>query len=73
MSSFFVRSFICSIVGPLNPNCLSQIPLYSVRALDTMSMEEGEIKGVEDGREEKGILGVKDRSVPLTSTGTAVK
>ena len=39
-------------IRPLNPTHLFQIPLHSVSALDTMAKEEGEIKGVDEERED---------------------
>ena len=52
MSFSFVRGFIHSTVGLLNPNQLLRLPPYPVRALVTMSSEGDEVKGVDEGREE---------------------
>ena len=53
MSFSFVRGFICSTFGLLNLNQLLGLPPYPVRALVTISSEEDEVKGVDEGREEK--------------------
>ena len=53
MSFSFVRGFIHSAFGPLNSNYLPKFLPYPVRALDTMASRGEEIKGVDEGREEK--------------------
>ena len=53
MSLSFVRGLIHSASGPLNLNSLLTIPLHSVRALDTMASRGDEVKGVDEGREER--------------------
>ena len=74
MSFSFVRGFIHSAFGPLNPHHLPKIFPFPVRALDNMASRGEDEKGVNEGRErEKGLLGTEDRPVPSTSTGIAVK
>ena len=53
MGFSFVRGFICGTFGPLNSNYLPKSLLYPVRALDTMASRGEEVKGVDEGREEK--------------------
>ena len=73
MSFSFVRGFICSTFGLLNPHHLPKIFSFPVRALDNMASRGEDEKGVNEGGRKKGLLGTKDGPVPSTSTGIAVK
>ena len=53
MSFSFVRGFIHSAFGPLNSAYLPKFPPFPVRALDNMASRGEEIKGVDEGKEEK--------------------
>ena len=73
MSFSFVRGFIHSAFGPLNPNHLPKIFPFPVRALDNMASRGEEDKGINEGGKKERFLGIKDGPVPSTSTGIAVK
>ena len=53
MSFSFVRGFIHSAFGPLNSTYLPKFLPFPVRVLDTMASGGEEVKGVDEGREEK--------------------
>ena len=57
MSFSFVRGFICSAFGPLNPNHLPKIFPFPVRALDNMASRWEEDKGINEwGGGKKGEI-----------------
>ena len=53
MSFSFVRGFIHSTFGPLNPNHLPKIFPFPVRALDNMASGGEDEKGINEGGEER--------------------
>ena len=53
MSFSFVRGFIHSAFGPLNPNHLPKIFPFPVRALDKMASRGEDEKGVNEGGKER--------------------
>ena len=53
MSFSFVRGFIRSSFGPLNPHHLPKIFPFPVRALDNIASRGEDEKGVYEGREER--------------------
>ena len=74
MSFSFVRGFIHSAFGLLNPNHLPKIFPFPVRTLDNMASRGEDEKGVNEGGEERrDSLEMRNRPVPSTSTGIAVK
>ena len=75
MGFSFVRGFIHSTVGPLNPSHLPKIFPFPVRALDNMASGGEEGKGINEGGggKKERFLGSKDGPVPSTPTGIAVK
>ena len=71
MSCSFVRVFIHSTFGLLNPNHLPNIFPFPVRTLDNMASGGDDEKWINEGGEERRDS--LDRPVPSTSTGIAVK
>ena len=53
MSFSFVRGFIHSAFGPLNPHHIPKIFPFPVRALVNMASRGEDEKGVKEGREER--------------------
>ena len=72
MSFSFVRGFIHSAFGPLNPNHLPKIFPFPVRALDNMASRGEEDKGINKGGKGE-IPWNRGWTSSSTSTGIAVK
>ena len=73
MSFSFVRGFIHSAFGQLNPNHLPKIFPFLSELLITWLPEGRMKKGLMKGGRKERFLGIEDGPVPSTSTSIAVK